>query len=94
MRACRFDRPVRFFRGQDMKITQIDLVALDRIRVKITALRADTEKAFPEYKASEWQYMYSVADKGITVGRINRLVKLGKLESKPSDGFGSSIRVV
>lgn len=49
---------------------------------------------------SDWQFKYAVLTrakrcmiKEITSSRIDRLIKCGKLESKPSDGHGDEIRV-
>lgn len=50
--------------------------------------------------ASEWCFKYGVLDmarkslmREVTLGRIDRLIKLGKLEARPSDGFGQEVRL-
>lgn len=50
---------------------------------------------------SEWNFKYAILERAkrcgmseVTLSRIDRLIKLGKLEAKPSDGHGESIREV
>ena len=75
------------------KLTSKDLAAFEKVGQRIKEIQAGIEALGSEYKSSEWQFAYAVACSGLTVGRINRLVSLGLLESKPSDGFGPSVRV-
>lgn len=49
---------------------------------------------------NEWHFFSSViafakraSIREITSSRLNRLIKLGKLESRPTDGLGNEIRV-
>lgn len=77
--------------------TERDAVIFRRIDVQIKHLRKDTDEfavanGYAE-RSSEWQFQASVVRQGITNGRIRRLVALGLLESKPSDGHGPMIRV-
>lgn len=74
--------------------TPLDLACLEAVKDRIAFLRRDTETRFPEYRSGEWQFLYTVIeDRCTTKGRIDRLIQLGFLEQKPSDGFGPSIRI-
>ena len=84
---------VRAERSKAAGPTEKDLAAFETAKNRITQIRADIEQANPEYKASEWQFADNVCCRGLTMHRINRLVTLGLLESKPSDGFGPAVRV-
>ena len=78
----------------NVKPTKHDYAAFEQVQQTIATIRDDLARHFPEYKPSEWQFLYTVADKGdVGVGRMNRLIAIGLLESKPSDGSGPSIRI-
>lgn len=78
-----------------MKATALDHNALQTVATKITAIQANCAKHNPEYKPSEWQFVETVIAglRSLTRGRIRRLVELGYLESKPSDGNGPQIKL-
>lgn len=76
----------------NMKITDKDRQAYQKVAVALEIIRRQLATQFPENHPSPFQSLYLIAKtSGVSVARIERLIALGQLQTKKSDGHGPFI---